>query len=116
MLGTSPCRYQCSEPVNRPMISGSRDLSVIAKPPRFLVAALLPRGPATSSEERLSTPSGRRARHGRRRGRRRRDLADRLAWLDPVVSLVVSAVIVISTWALLENAISLALNAVPEGA
>jgi cobalt-zinc-cadmium efflux system protein len=36
-------------------------------------------------------------------------------WLDPAVSLVVSAVIVISTWALLKSAIGLALDAVPEG-
>ena len=36
-------------------------------------------------------------------------------WLDPVVSLVVSAVIVCGTWGLLKSAISLALDAVPEG-
>jgi cobalt-zinc-cadmium efflux system protein len=36
-------------------------------------------------------------------------------WLDAAVSLVVSAVIVISTWGLLKSAIGLALNAVPEG-
>jgi len=36
-------------------------------------------------------------------------------WLDPAVSLVVSAVIVLGTWALLKSAIGLALNAVPEG-
>jgi cobalt-zinc-cadmium efflux system protein len=36
-------------------------------------------------------------------------------WLDPAVSLVVSAVIVFGTWALLKSAIGLALNAVPEG-
>jgi cobalt-zinc-cadmium efflux system protein len=35
-------------------------------------------------------------------------------WLDPVVSLVVSAVIVFSTWSLLKSAIGLALDAVPE--
>ena len=37
-------------------------------------------------------------------------------WLDPVVSLVVSAVIVIGTWGLVKSAIGLALDAVPEGA
>jgi cobalt-zinc-cadmium efflux system protein len=36
-------------------------------------------------------------------------------WLDPVVSLVVSAVIVLGTWTLLKSAIGLALDAVPEG-
>ena len=36
-------------------------------------------------------------------------------WLDPVVSLVVSAVIVIGTWGLVKSAIGLALDAVPEG-
>src|SRR5437667_9528866 len=36
-------------------------------------------------------------------------------WLDPVVSLVVSAVIVIGTWSLVKSAIGLALDAVPEG-
>src|SRR6516162_6415250 len=36
-------------------------------------------------------------------------------WLDPAVSLVVSAVIVLGTWGLLKSAIGLALNAVPEG-
>lgn len=36
-------------------------------------------------------------------------------WLDPVVSLVVSAVIVLGTWGLLKSAIGLALDAVPEG-
>src|SRR5271167_1720142 len=36
-------------------------------------------------------------------------------WLDPLVSLVVSAVIVFSTWGLLKSAIGLALDAVPEG-
>jgi cobalt-zinc-cadmium efflux system protein len=36
-------------------------------------------------------------------------------WLDPVVSLVVSAVIVLGTWRLLKSAIGLALDAVPEG-
>ncbi len=36
-------------------------------------------------------------------------------WLDPAVSLVVSAVIVIGTWGLLKSAIGLALDAVPEG-
>jgi cobalt-zinc-cadmium efflux system protein len=36
-------------------------------------------------------------------------------WLDPAVSIVVSAVIVFGTWSLLRNAIGLALDAVPEG-
>src|SRR6202045_602246 len=36
-------------------------------------------------------------------------------WLDPAVSLVVSAVIVFGTWGLLKSAIGLALDAVPEG-
>jgi len=35
--------------------------------------------------------------------------------LDPAVSLVVSAVIVLATWSLLKSAIGLALDAVPEG-
>ena len=35
-------------------------------------------------------------------------------WLDPAVSLVVSAVIVVGTWSLLSSAIGLALDAVPE--
>jgi cobalt-zinc-cadmium efflux system protein len=38
-----------------------------------------------------------------------------LAWLDPAVSLVVSAVIVYGTWGLIRQAIGLALDAVPEG-
>jgi cobalt-zinc-cadmium efflux system protein len=36
-------------------------------------------------------------------------------WLDPAVSLFVSAVIVIGTWGLVKSALSLALNAVPDG-
>jgi len=36
-------------------------------------------------------------------------------WLDPVVSLVVSAVIVVGTWSLMKSAIGLALDAGPEG-
>ena len=36
-------------------------------------------------------------------------------WLDPAVSLVVSAVIVLSTWRLLKSAMGLVLDAVPEG-
>jgi cobalt-zinc-cadmium efflux system protein len=36
-------------------------------------------------------------------------------WLDPLVSLIVSAVIVFGTWGLLKSAIGLALDAVPEG-
>ena len=35
-------------------------------------------------------------------------------WLDPVVSLVMSAIIVITTWSLLRESISLSLDAVPE--
>jgi cobalt-zinc-cadmium efflux system protein len=35
-------------------------------------------------------------------------------WVDPAVSLVVSAVIVIGTWGLMKSAMGLALNAVPE--
>jgi len=38
-----------------------------------------------------------------------------LAWLDPAVSLIVSAVIVYGTWDLIRHAIGLALDAVPEG-
>jgi cobalt-zinc-cadmium efflux system protein len=36
-------------------------------------------------------------------------------WLDPLVSLIVSAVIVFGTWGLLKSAVGLALDAVPEG-
>ena len=36
-------------------------------------------------------------------------------WLDPVVSLIVMAVILISTWGLLRDSVNLALDAVPEG-
>ena len=35
--------------------------------------------------------------------------------LDPVISLVVSAVIVVGTWGLLKSAVSLALDAMPKG-
>jgi cobalt-zinc-cadmium efflux system protein len=38
-----------------------------------------------------------------------------LLWLDPAVSLVVSAVIVYGTWDLIKDAMGLALDAVPEG-
>src|SRR6266446_2916737 len=38
-----------------------------------------------------------------------------LLWLDPAVSLVVSAVIIYGTWDLIKQAMSLALDAVPEG-
>lgn len=38
-----------------------------------------------------------------------------LPWLDPAVSLVVSAVIVYGTWDLIRDAMGLALDAVPEG-
>ncbi len=36
-------------------------------------------------------------------------------WLDPVVSLMISVVIVIGTWGLLRDSVNLALHAVPEG-
>lgn len=36
-------------------------------------------------------------------------------WLDPVVSLVISAIIVCGTWGLLRSSVDLALNAVPSG-
>jgi cobalt-zinc-cadmium efflux system protein len=42
-------------------------------------------------------------------------VATGLAWLDPAVSLVVSAVIIYGTWDLVRQAIGLALDAVPEG-
>jgi cobalt-zinc-cadmium efflux system protein len=38
-----------------------------------------------------------------------------LPWLDPAVSLVVSAVVIYGTWGLIKQATSLALDAVPEG-
>jgi len=38
-----------------------------------------------------------------------------LLWLDPAVSLVISAVIIYGTWDLIKQAVSLALDAVPEG-
>lgn len=37
-----------------------------------------------------------------------------LGWIDPVVSLVISAVIIVGTWSLLRDSTQLALNAVPE--
>ena len=36
-------------------------------------------------------------------------------WLDPVISLIVSAIIVAGTWGLLRDSVRLALDAVPEG-
>ncbi|MGE4481413.1 cation diffusion facilitator family transporter [Acidocella sp.] len=36
-------------------------------------------------------------------------------WIDPLVSLVISAVIVAGTWSLLRDAVKLSLDAVPEG-
>ena len=36
-------------------------------------------------------------------------------WLDPVVSIVIVAVILVSTWSLLRDSINLSLDAVPEG-
>ncbi|MEE3625895.1 cation diffusion facilitator family transporter [Nitrospirillum sp. BR 11752] len=37
------------------------------------------------------------------------------SWLDPVISLVISVVIVLGTWSLLRESLNLALNAVPAG-
>jgi cobalt-zinc-cadmium efflux system protein len=37
------------------------------------------------------------------------------AWLDPVVSLLISALILFSTWSLLRDSLNLALDMVPEG-
>jgi cobalt-zinc-cadmium efflux system protein len=42
-------------------------------------------------------------------------LATGWRWLDPVFSLVVSAVIIINTWQLLKESFNLAVDAVPEG-
>ena len=42
-------------------------------------------------------------------------LATRQTWIDPVVSLVIVAVICIGTWGLLRDSVNLALDAVPEG-
>ena len=42
-------------------------------------------------------------------------LATGLAWIDPVVSMVVAAVIVAGTWGLFREAIDLSLDAVPRG-
>jgi cobalt-zinc-cadmium efflux system protein len=36
-------------------------------------------------------------------------------WLDPVVSIAIVAIILVSTWSLLRNSINLSLDAVPEG-
>jgi len=36
-------------------------------------------------------------------------------WLDPAASIVVSAVVLLSTWSLLRRAVDLAMHAVPEG-
>jgi cobalt-zinc-cadmium efflux system protein len=36
-------------------------------------------------------------------------------WLDPAVSIIISLLIILSTWGLLRDAISLALHAVPQG-
>jgi len=36
-------------------------------------------------------------------------------WLDPIVSLLLSIVVLASTWSLLRRALDLALDAVPEG-
>ena len=42
-------------------------------------------------------------------------LATGLAWIDPVISLVIAAVITWSTWGLLRDSVNLALHAVPQG-
>lgn len=42
-------------------------------------------------------------------------LVTRWTWLDPVVSLVVSVVILAGTWSLLKSSLDLALDAVPDG-
>jgi len=42
-------------------------------------------------------------------------LATGFHWIDPVVSLVISAVIIWGTWGLLRDSVNLALQAVPEG-
>ncbi len=42
-------------------------------------------------------------------------LATSFGWIDPVVSLVIAAVIVWGTWSLLRDSVNLALHAVPEG-
>ncbi len=42
-------------------------------------------------------------------------LATGLHWIDPVVSLAISAVIIWGTWGLLRDSVNLALQAVPEG-
>ena len=42
-------------------------------------------------------------------------LATGLAWIDPVISLVIAAVITWSTWGLLRDSVNLALQAVPQG-
>jgi cobalt-zinc-cadmium efflux system protein len=36
-------------------------------------------------------------------------------WFDPIVSLIIVAVVVVSTWQLLKDSVNLALDAVPEG-
>lgn len=42
-------------------------------------------------------------------------LATHWLWLDPVVSLIIVALIVYGTWSLLRDSVNLALDAVPEG-
>ena len=42
-------------------------------------------------------------------------LATGWRWLDPAAGLVISAVILVSTWGLLRDSVNLALDAVPEG-
>ena len=38
-----------------------------------------------------------------------------LAWLDPVASLIVAAVVIVTTWSVLRRAVDLAMHAVPHG-
>jgi cobalt-zinc-cadmium efflux system protein len=42
-------------------------------------------------------------------------LATGLPWIDPVISLVIAAVITLGTWGLLRDSVNLALHAVPQG-
>jgi cobalt-zinc-cadmium efflux system protein len=37
-----------------------------------------------------------------------------LSWIDPVVSIIISGIIVITTWSLMKDSLNLALDAVPE--
>lgn len=42
-------------------------------------------------------------------------MATGLAWIDPVVSMLIAAVVVVGTWGLLRESVDLALDAVPRG-